>query len=87
LLGKFLRTWGDREKRLAQYSTSNPSPSFVDGQDPAGVALALSKRLIAVVKVKKILNIETGLEMIALAMAISSEVRVTASLPFLKDSD
>jgi hypothetical protein len=31
-------------------------------------------RLIAVVKVKNILHVEAGLEMIALALAISSEV-------------
>jgi hypothetical protein len=76
LLKKFLKTWGEREKKLAQYSTTNAPPSSIDGQDPADVALALSRRLIDVVKVKNILNIESGLEMIALAMAISSEVRI-----------
>jgi len=87
LLGKFLRTWGDREKKISQYSTTAPAPPSVHKQDPADVALALSRRLIAVVKVKSILNIETGLEMIALAMAISSEVRIVAMLRLLKDSD
>jgi hypothetical protein len=38
------------------------------------IALKLSKRLIGVAKVKNVLHIEAGLEMIALAMAISSEV-------------
>jgi hypothetical protein len=53
--------------------SSNVSSSS-DGKDPAGVALTLSKRLITVVKAKSILNVWAGLEMIALAMAISSEV-------------
>jgi hypothetical protein len=74
LLRRFLRTWADREKKMAQYSTKGSTSSSVDVQDAADVALALSRRLIDVVKVKNILNIETGLEMIALAMAISSEV-------------
>jgi len=45
-----------------------------DGKDLAGVALTLSKRLITVAKGKNILNIEAGLEMIALGMTICSEV-------------
>jgi hypothetical protein len=84
LLGKFLRTWEEREKKIAQYSIIAPPSSSVDGQEPADVALALSKRLIAAVKVKNILNIETGLEMIALAIAISSEVCIVAILTNLK---
>jgi len=68
----FLKTWGEREKTRTQYSSNGPSSS--DGKDPAGVALTLSKRLMTVAKSKNILNIEAGLEMIALAMAISSEV-------------
>jgi hypothetical protein len=36
--------------------------------------LTITRRLIDGVKVKNIVNIELGLEMIALAMAISSEV-------------
>src|ERR1700675_1641870 len=47
LLGKFLRTWEEREKKIAQYSIIAPPSSSVDGQEPADVALALSKRLIA----------------------------------------
>jgi len=39
------------------------------------------------VKVKNILSIETGLEMIALAMAISSEVGIVVLLSCLKDSE
>lgn len=50
----------------------------MDRQDPAGVALTLSKRLIDVFNVKRVLNIEAGLEMIALAMAICSEVGIFA---------
>ena len=73
VLGKFLRTWGGREKAKAQYS-QRALP--VNENEPADIALTLSRRLIAVVKVKNILNIEAGLEMIALAMTISSEVRI-----------
>jgi hypothetical protein len=51
-----------------------PSSSISDGAHPADVALTLSRRLVSVVRVKNMLHIEAGLEMIALAMAISSEV-------------
>jgi len=71
---KFLRTWGEREKRRSQYHNTAAMSSTVDGKNPADVTLTLSKRLIAVVKVRSILHIEAGLEMIALAVAISSEV-------------
>jgi hypothetical protein len=74
VLEKFLKTWGDREKTRAQYSSEATHLSSYDGRDPAGVVLALSRRLITVFKSKNILNIEAGMEMIALAMAISSEV-------------
>lgn len=74
MLGRFIKTWGDRERIRTQYIQTAQIPSSVDQQDPADVALTLSRRLIAVVKVKNILHIEAGLEMIALAMAISSEV-------------
>jgi hypothetical protein len=80
LIGRFLKTWVDREKKLANYNTIPPTTSSAGPRDPAGIALSLSRRLIAVVKVKNILNIESGLEMIALAMAISAEV---AKLEFL----
>jgi hypothetical protein len=72
MLDKFLKSWGQREKIRTQISSNGSSSS--DRKDPAGVALTLSKRLITVVKAKSILNIEAGLDMIALAMAISSEV-------------
>lgn len=72
ILEKFLKSWEQREKTKTQLSSNGSSSS--DGKDPAGVALTLSKRLITVVKAKSILNVWAGLEMIALAMAISSEV-------------
>ena len=49
-------------------------PTNVDAGEPAIVALDLSRRLMNVNKVKSILHIEAGIEMIALAMLISSEV-------------
>lgn len=74
MLSKFLKTWGDREPTRAQYAESSSTTSFANGQDHGDVVLTISRRLIDVAKVKKILRIEAGLEMIALAMAISSEV-------------
>jgi len=74
VIGKFLKTWGDREKTRAQYVKITSVPSSFEGQNTVDIALTLSKRLIAVVKSKNILHIEAGLDMIALAMAISSEV-------------
>jgi hypothetical protein len=72
-LAKFLKTWGDREKAMAQFINKSPT-LLVNGQDTAGIALSLSRHLIAAIEVKNIVRIETGLEMIALAIAISSEV-------------
>ena len=46
-----------------------------EGRNAASIALAISQRLIVVVKFKNILYIEAGLEMLALAMDIFSEVR------------
>jgi hypothetical protein len=74
LLGRFLRTWAARETTKTEYFQTNLIPSTIDGQRNASVTLTLSKRLIAVSKIKDVLHIEAGLEMIALAMAISSEV-------------
>ena len=56
------------------YAMTAPTPSYVDGQNPANITLTLSRWLITVVRVENILHIEAGLEMIALVMAISSEV-------------
>ena len=70
-----MKTWGNRENTRTKYSQIAVASSS-DGQDAAGIALTLSRRLITVVNVKNIHHIEAGLEMIALAMAISSEVRV-----------
>lgn len=74
VVAKYLRTWRDREKNRFEYSKMGPSSSISDGAHPADVALTLSRRLVSVVRVKNMLHIEAGLEMIALAMAISSEV-------------
>lgn len=79
MIGKFLKTWDARERTKAEYFKTDPIPTTVDGQNNAKVAFTLSKRLIAVAKIKDVLHIEAGLEMIALAMAISSEVRVFQS--------
>lgn len=75
VLRKFLRTWADREKTRSQYSTTTTTQSSIPAKGPTEVTLSISRRLIALAKVKNILNIEAGLDMIALAMAISSEVR------------
>jgi hypothetical protein len=75
VLRKFLKTWGDRQTTRTQYFETLSTPSSINEQDHADVVLTISRRLIDVVKVKNILHIEAGLEMIALAMAISSEVR------------
>jgi hypothetical protein len=63
---------------MAQKNTS----SMVQA-DAAEVALTLSKRLIAILKVKKVMNVEAGLEMIALALTISSEVCRCSLQPIL----
>jgi hypothetical protein len=75
VLGKFLRTWGDREASRSYYSQTGLNSSTTDLGNTAEVALNLSRRLIAVVKVRNAVNIEAGLEMLALAIAISTEVR------------
>jgi hypothetical protein len=77
LLGKFVRTWKVRNDARSQYIQTMPSSV---GQDRAGVALLLSRQLIAVVKVKNLLHIEAGLQMMALAMSFSSEVSNMTSL-------
>jgi hypothetical protein len=76
VLGRFLRTWGDCEKTKAKYSSASSIPLSADGRNSADISLSLSRRLIDVVKFKNILNIEAGMEMIALGMVISSEVRI-----------
>jgi hypothetical protein len=69
-----LKTWRDREATRAQYFKKGTSSPSVDGQDPAGVALTMSKRLIAIFKTKKVLNIEAGFEMMAVGVIICSMV-------------
>ena len=66
-----MKTWRDRERTRAHYSQKGPTPQSVD---PASIALTVSKQLIAVFKNKKLLNIEAGLEMIALGTIICSMV-------------
>ena len=56
-----------------QYFGNGPTKAS-DWKDLAAITLTLSRKLITVVRAKSILNIEAGLEMIALAMAKSSEV-------------
>ena len=73
MLDRFLKTWAERENTMTQYSSEVTHLSS-DSKDTAGVVLSLSRRLITVVKARNIVNIEAGLEMVALAMAISSEV-------------
>jgi hypothetical protein len=69
-----MKTWRDRESTRAHYSQKGANPLSVDGQDPAGIALTVSKRLIAIFKSKRLLNIEAGLEMMALGLIICSMV-------------
>lgn len=64
----------DRAKETSQYYQNAQTSLSSDKQNPIHLTLALSRRLIAGVKVKKILNIEGALDMVALAMAISSAV-------------
>lgn len=65
---------------MAQYPKIVQLSSSVEGPDPASVVLSLSRRLIDFNKVKNILNIEAGLEMVALAMAITAEVFVIQNI-------
>ena len=74
LVGKFLRTWGEREKQRAEFYQSSITTSNINIEEPAHVALNLSRRLMNGARVKSILHIEAGIEMLALAMLISSEV-------------
>lgn len=74
LTRKFLKTWGGRQRNRTLYSEITDTPSSANQLDSVGVALHLSKRLVASAKLRSILNIETGLEMVALAVIICSEV-------------
>ena len=76
VLENFLKTWEECERTKLQYFSNGPTESS-NWNDPAAMALTLSRWLITVVKAKNVLNIEAGFEMIALGMAISSEVRST----------
>ena len=75
-----MKTWRDQEKVKEQYFQAwdegmDTTQASDEGKDAASIALAISQRLIVVVKFKNILYIEAGLEMLALAMDIFSEVR------------
>jgi hypothetical protein len=75
IVRKFLQTWGDQHQTRSQYAIAGQQSASKDSQhDAAGVALTLSRRLIGILKVKKILNIEAALEIMALGATISSEV-------------
>jgi hypothetical protein len=75
ILRKFLKTWADREETRSAYAlTAQQSVSNKVQADAAEVALTLSRRLIAILRAKKVMNMEAGLEMMALAITISSEV-------------
>jgi hypothetical protein len=74
IIRKFMQTWVDRDKNRSVYEKMSSTTPTGEGDKPIEITLSLSRQLIAVVKVKKILHIEAGLEMIALAMAISSKV-------------
>jgi hypothetical protein len=58
----------------SQYSETVSGPSSVNGPDHPNILLAISRRLIVATKLKNILYIETAMEMMALAISISSEV-------------
>lgn len=74
VIRKFLKAWRDSEVMRSHNSHKDQSPPSVDGPDPAGIALSVSKRLIALFKKKRVLNIAAGLEMIAFGMTICSMV-------------
>ena len=76
VLENFLKTWEEHKRTELQYFSNGPTESS-DWNDPAAMVLTLSRWLITVVKAKKVLNIKAGFEMIALRMAISSEVHST----------
>ena len=76
VLEKYLKTWEEHERTKLQYFSNRPIKSS-DWNDPAAMVLTLSRQLITIVKAKNVLNIEAGTEIIALRMAISSEVRST----------
>lgn len=88
IVRKFLKTWADRDQTWSRYSASAQlSGSDHRQEDAAGVALTLSRRLIAIMKAKKLLNIEAGLEIMALGVTIASEVcQICQGVSFYIDS-
>jgi hypothetical protein len=69
-----LKAWGNRENRKIEYSETADIPSSSNRLDSAGITYNLSKRLLSLAKMKDIVNIEAGFVMMALALAICSEV-------------
>jgi len=72
-LKKFLNTWQDHQSTRAQSLERNPTVSSINTEDRADVMLQISRRLVDVSKLKNLLCIEAGLEMVALAMAILAQ--------------
>ena len=66
--------WNDLES-MGECNVLNGPTKASDWKDLAAITLTLLRKLIKVVRAKSTFNIEAGLQMIALAMAISSEVR------------
>ena len=73
LLKKFLKTWAEVQTTQAQFLETVHAASSITTQDQANIALKISEQLINVMRFKNILHIEVGLEMIVLAMTISSQ--------------
>jgi hypothetical protein len=55
------------------FCVENP-PTLGDEKNTAAIALSVTKRLFVLFKTKRVLNIETGLETMALGMIICSMV-------------
>lgn len=72
---RFLTSWRDRDVTSSNSAPNLPTQPSFDKQDTAGIALTMSKRLIVLMKRKRVLNIESGLETIAFGMIICSMVR------------
>jgi hypothetical protein len=57
-----------------QYSETADIASSANRLDSAGITYNLSKRLLSLAKMKDVVNIEAGFVMMALVLAICSEV-------------
>lgn len=63
--------WATREERDQRRTADHTA---VSSSDPSNVALMLSARLVARGKQKALINMTSGLDMVALALTISREV-------------